>query len=153
MGVTLGFCYRASPVICSDEGTRTWEASLDYRPSGAPGCLAPHLWLEDGASLYDLFGPGLTLLAFGEAAAECFGQARAEADVSGIPLQTIRLGDADLQALYGAPLALVRPDQIIAWRGELWPGPSLFGHVTLVRSERSAIAALVTDLLEAGELA
>ena len=26
-------------------------------------------------------------------------------------------------------------------------------HVTLVRSERSAIAALVTDLLEAGELA
>jgi len=29
----------------------------------------------------------------------------------------------------------------------------LFGHVTLVRSERSAIAALVTELLEAGELA
>jgi len=30
---------------------------------------------------------------------------------------------------------------------------ALFGHVTLQRSERSAIAALVTDLLEAGELA
>nr|WP_307220369.1 PhoH family protein [Microbacterium sp. SORGH_AS_0888] len=29
---------------------------------------------------------------------------------------------------------------------------SLFGHITLVRSERSAIAALVTDLLESGEL-
>ncbi len=29
---------------------------------------------------------------------------------------------------------------------------ALFGHVTLTRSERSAIAALVTDLLEAGEL-
>lgn len=29
---------------------------------------------------------------------------------------------------------------------------ALFGHLTLVRSERSAIAALVTDLLEAGEL-
>ena len=29
----------------------------------------------------------------------------------------------------------------------------LFGHVTLMRSERSAIAALVTELLEAGELA
>lgn len=29
---------------------------------------------------------------------------------------------------------------------------SLFGHVTLQRSERSAIAALVTDLLEQGEL-
>ncbi len=33
------------------------------------------------------------------------------------------------------------------------PQDDLFGHVTLVRSERSAIAALVTDLLEAGELA
>jgi PhoH-like ATPase len=31
-------------------------------------------------------------------------------------------------------------------------GQSLFGHVTLTRSERSAIAALVTDLLEVNEL-
>lgn len=35
---------------------------------------------------------------------------------------------------------------------ETLKGHSLFGHVTLQRSERSAIAALVTDLLEAGEL-
>ena len=35
---------------------------------------------------------------------------------------------------------------------ETLKGHDLFGHVTLTRSERSAIAALVTDLLEAGEL-
>lgn len=35
---------------------------------------------------------------------------------------------------------------------ETLKGHDLFGHVTLMRSERSAIAALVTDLLEAGEL-
>ncbi|MFT4050946.1 MAG: PhoH family protein [Microbacterium sp.] len=35
---------------------------------------------------------------------------------------------------------------------ETLKGHRLFGHVTLTRSERSAIAALVTDLLEAGEL-
>ena len=35
---------------------------------------------------------------------------------------------------------------------ETLKGHSLFGHVTLMRSERSAIAALVTDLLEDGEL-
>jgi len=35
---------------------------------------------------------------------------------------------------------------------ETLKGHGLFGHVTLTRSERSAIAALVTDLLEAGEL-
>lgn len=35
---------------------------------------------------------------------------------------------------------------------ETLKGHDLFGHVTLTRSERSAIAALVTDLLEGGEL-
>ncbi|MCJ1706948.1 PhoH family protein [Microbacterium sp. VKM Ac-2923] len=35
---------------------------------------------------------------------------------------------------------------------ETLKGHGLFGHVTLTRSERSAIAALVTELLEAGEL-
>lgn len=35
---------------------------------------------------------------------------------------------------------------------ETLKGHDLFGHVTLMRSERSAIAALVTELLEAGEL-
>ena len=35
---------------------------------------------------------------------------------------------------------------------ETLKGHDLFGHVTLMRSERSAIAALVTDLLEQGEL-
>ncbi|MFT4220858.1 MAG: PhoH family protein [Microbacterium sp.] len=36
---------------------------------------------------------------------------------------------------------------------ETLKGHDIFAHVTLQRSERSAIAALVTDLLEAGELA
>jgi PhoH-like ATPase len=36
---------------------------------------------------------------------------------------------------------------------ETLKGHGLFGHVTLMRSERSAIAALVTELLEASELA
>jgi len=35
---------------------------------------------------------------------------------------------------------------------ETLKGHDLFGHVTLMRSERSPIAALVTDLLETGEL-
>lgn len=36
---------------------------------------------------------------------------------------------------------------------ETLKGHALFGHITLTRSERSAIAALVTDLLEGNELA
>ncbi len=36
---------------------------------------------------------------------------------------------------------------------ETLKGHSLFGHITLMRSERSAIAALVTEMLESNELA
>ncbi len=36
---------------------------------------------------------------------------------------------------------------------ETLKGNALFGHITLTRSERSAIAALVTELLEGTELA
>jgi PhoH-like ATPase len=36
---------------------------------------------------------------------------------------------------------------------ETLKGHPLFGHITLTRSERSAIAALVTELLEFGEIA
>jgi len=36
---------------------------------------------------------------------------------------------------------------------ETLKGHSLFGHITLTRSERSAIAALVTEMLESNELA
>jgi len=36
---------------------------------------------------------------------------------------------------------------------ETLKGHALFGHITLTRSERSAIAALVTDMLESNELA
>jgi PhoH-like ATPase len=31
-------------------------------------------------------------------------------------------------------------------------GHELFGHITLMRSERSAIAALVTEMLESGDM-
>jgi hypothetical protein len=38
--------------------------------------------------------------------------------VMGLDLRVVRHEDAGLRALYGAPLALIRPDQVVAWRGE-----------------------------------
>ena len=35
-----------------------------YTPSTVPGCRTPHLWREDGSSLYDAMGPEFTLLRF-----------------------------------------------------------------------------------------
>ena len=35
-----------------------------FTPSTAPGCRAPHFFLDDGRSLYGAFGAGYTLLRF-----------------------------------------------------------------------------------------
>jgi 2-polyprenyl-6-methoxyphenol hydroxylase-like FAD-dependent oxidoreductase len=120
-GVVLGYCYRGSPVIASEQSQEDWQPSREYVPSGIPGCLAPHRWLADGRSLYDLFGSGFTLLALGDAAPAEVDAARSQAERGGVPLEVVVLNDPSLETLYGAPLVLVRPDQIIAWRGRAWP--------------------------------
>ena len=116
LGVILGYCYATSSIVIDDGTMADWTRSRDYIPQAIPGCLAPHAWLADGRSLYDTFGPGFTLLVFGEASA---ADAVAEARAAAVPLIIVTL-PADLEALYGAPLVLVRPDQHIAWRGAAW---------------------------------
>ena len=119
LGVVLGICYHNSPVIL-DDGTPTAPPSRDYTPSAAPGCLAPHAWLPDGRSLYDLFGADLTLLAIGGGLDEAIATGLREAAASVAPLTVLTLDDERLAKLYGARLALIRPDQIVAWRGTAW---------------------------------
>lgn len=125
LGVVLGYCYARSPVIVDDGTASTWRRSRDYVPSAVPGCLAPHHWLEDGRSLYDLFGSGFTLLAFDGAADADIAAARDEAARSGIPLEIVELRDPELGARYEARLALIRPDQHVAWRGDTWPAETV----------------------------
>ena len=119
LGVVLGLRYRHSPVIV-DDGTPAQPPSRDYTPSAAPGCLAPHAWMADGRSLYDLFGAGMTLLVLGGGQDAAITSARGEADASGTPLTVLVLDYGRLPDLYGAPLALIRPDQVVAWRGRTW---------------------------------
>ena len=129
LGVVLGYCYADSPVIAG-EGGGDAPRSRDYQPSSAPGCLAPHHWLDGDRSLYDLFGDGFTLLAFG-ADDDAVAAARAEATATGTPLAILELDDPALGALYAAPMTLIRPDQHVAWRGASWPaGQDLLERVT-----------------------
>ncbi|HEY5712801.1 MAG TPA: FAD-dependent monooxygenase [Allosphingosinicella sp.] len=130
LGVVLGFCYENSPIIVADAGSAAWERSREYRPSAAPGCLAPHRWLDDGGSLYDLFGQGFTLLVLGNRDGEDVAQAKREAAAAQIPLKVVVLEDPSLAELYQAKRALIRPDQHVAWRGDSWPGGDLFGIVS-----------------------
>lgn len=119
LGVVLGYRYENSPVI-ADDGSPAWTRSRDYVPSAVPGSLAPHRWLADGRSLYDLFGPGFTLLVFADDSAADIDVARAEAAQTATPLAVVVVIDPGLAALYGATRALIRPDQHVAWRGDAW---------------------------------
>ena len=84
-----------------------------------PGCRAPHLWLADGGSLYDALGPNYTLLRFDPQAdtASLVEAARRR----GLPLHVVDVEAEGARELYPHRLALVRPDQHIAWRGDGCP--------------------------------
>ena len=116
-GVTFGGRYDASPLIVKDGTTVPKDAPNSYVPTASPGGRAPHAWLEDGTSLYDRFGFEWTLLVLGPnpPGADTFRQLAA---ARGVDLTTVRLDSPALLALYEAPLVLIRPDQIVAWRGQ-----------------------------------
>lgn len=114
-GITFGGRYDGSPVIVSDGTAPPPDSPNAYVPTACPGGRAPHLWLADGRSLYDVLGFELTLLVLDRTAdATPF---RAAADALKIPLSIVPLTEAGPRDLYGADLALIRPDQIVAWRG------------------------------------
>ncbi len=120
LGVILGLRYANSPIIVSDGSEPPPEHFMLYVPSAHPGCLAPHLWLDDGSSLYDHFGPGFTLLATDGDTAGAHALVTA-AKARGVPLKLLVPGDERLRARYGARFALIRPDQHVGWRGDTIP--------------------------------
>ena len=115
-GVTFGGRYDASPIIVNDGTTAPPDAANSYAPCATPGGRPPHAWLPDGRSLFDTFHSEWTLLVLGPepadtAAFETAGQAR------GLELKVVHQGSGEILALYEAPMVLIRPDQIVAWRG------------------------------------
>jgi 2-polyprenyl-6-methoxyphenol hydroxylase-like FAD-dependent oxidoreductase len=121
LGIVLGLCYE-SQWIAKEAGDPPPVEAINYTPSARPGCLAPHAWLPDGRSLYDLFGSGFALLVAHGAHESEVEKAMAEAEALGVPLKVVRPQGLDLAALYGADLTLIRPDQHVAWRGAQWDG-------------------------------
>jgi len=123
LGVQLGARYDGSPLIVADTAPPS-DSWVVYTPSSIPGGRAPHVWLADervhGNSLYDRFDCGFTLLRLGPHAPDV-SALRAAAARLNIPLKTVRIDDADVRELYGCDLALVRPDQYVAWRGNKEP--------------------------------
>jgi 2-polyprenyl-6-methoxyphenol hydroxylase-like FAD-dependent oxidoreductase len=115
-GITFGTRYTASPVVPSETSEPPPDLPNVYEPSASPGGRAPHLWVADDRSLFDTFGFEWTLLRLGPTppAAERFVQA---ARRSRLDLEAVDVPSTEARDLYEAPLALIRPDQTVAWRG------------------------------------
>ena len=123
-GITFGTRYDNSPIIVADGTSPPPDQANAYEPTACPGGRAPHLWFDQEAakpiSLYDQFGFEFTLLKLdGCRRAEVDALQNAAADLE-IPLSTVSLPGEGARALYGADLALIRPDQIVAWRGNTY---------------------------------
>jgi 2-polyprenyl-6-methoxyphenol hydroxylase-like FAD-dependent oxidoreductase len=115
-GITFGGRYDGSPIIISDGTAPPPERPNEYVPTACPGGRAPHLWLADGRSLYDTLGFEFTLLRLGPKPADAAPFVDA-ARAQGMPLAVVDVADSEARDLYAADLALIRPDQIVAWRG------------------------------------
>ena len=120
LGIQLGARYDASPLIVADGTNPPPDSAVDYVPSACPGGRAPHVWLDDGASIHDRFGKWFTLLKFGMADTNTasFGAA---ASAQNVPLDIIDISEQAARDLYQCGFALIRPDHHVAWRGDALP--------------------------------
>jgi hypothetical protein len=105
-GITFGGRYDGSPAIVADGTSPPADAMNTYVPSACPGGRPPHAWLPDGGSLYDLFGFEWTLLCMGKAP-----------EAGSTDVKIVQVDNKSLRDAYQAEYALIRPDQIVAWRG------------------------------------
>ncbi|MGA0571328.1 FAD-dependent oxidoreductase [Variovorax sp. VNK109] len=122
-GLNFGYYYDASPLIAYDGEKQPAYGMDTFTPSTVPGCRTPHLWLDDGRSLYDAMGPEFTLLRLDTSVdvTPIVDAARRR----GLPLVVLDVKSAGAAGLYKEALVLSRPDQHVAWRGNAAPRDAL----------------------------
>ena len=119
-GVTFGGRYTHSPLIVEDGTQAPADAANTYIPSACPGGRPPHAWLPDGSSLFDHFNFEWTLLVLGEDKGPLAQDALKFSEAAlqcHLDFKVLRFDSQELLDLYEANLVLIRPDQIVAWRG------------------------------------
>ena len=118
-GLNFGSFYDASPLIAYDGESPPGYTMYTFTASTVPGCRTPHVWLEDGRSLYDAMGDDYTLLRMDSSIdTQPLQQAAA---ARGMPLKVVDVTGDEARMVYREALLLSRPDQHVAWRGHSLP--------------------------------
>lgn len=115
-GVTFGERVDASPIVFGDPARAPADQANAYLPSTEPGGRLPHRWLAGERSLYDLLGFEWTVIAPPHAQAEA-EQLAGAGRAAGLDVTVLALSAQEAGGLLDEGLLLVRPDQVIAWRG------------------------------------
>ena len=122
--IDMGYQYR-SAIIIDDGSPDADPPGSDYQPTAAPGCRAPHLWLNTNTSTIDLFDRHPVLLtapgggAWRDAAA-------AASHALGTPVDSHVITNPQWPAQYGLTptgAVLIRPDGHVTWRSPTTPRP------------------------------
>ncbi len=120
LGIVLGARYDGSPLIVGDGSRPPPDDSAKYTPSTIPGGRLPHYWIGDKESIFDKLGPWFNVLKIGPEAPSVAAFEKAAADLC-IPIRIVEVAEPGTLRLYGSNILLVRPDQHIAWRGNVVP--------------------------------
>jgi tetracenomycin A2 monooxygenase-dioxygenase len=124
----MGYQYHSAAVI-QDGSPDADLAGADYVPNAAPGCRAPHLWIETQRgrlSTIDLFDRDFVLLT-AEPGALWRVAAETVSLELGVPVVSHLISEPDWHYLYGISprgAVLVRPDGHVAWRRRTLPRPA-----------------------------
>ena len=146
MASTSAIVYEGSPLIVPDGTPEAEDTVSTYLPTARPGSRAPHVWLEDGSSILDLFGKGFVLLRFGADPPAVDGL-REAARARDMPLRVVDIVHPEAQRLYQRRLVLVRPDGQSAWRADVEPADAL-GIIDVVRGAAPASRDTATRAAE-----
>jgi hypothetical protein len=119
IGIHCGYRYAGSPVISHESGVAPPWQWRRIVPTTWPGGRVPSVRTADGTSVHDLLGNGFTLVDLSGAKR---GAALAEqAARRGVPITHLVVDDDVVRRVWERDLVLVRPDQLVAWRGDRPP--------------------------------
>ena len=107
--------YAGSPVICGPHGAASGATGQHDFSARAGYHLAP-LPLPDDRDLWDMLGPGFTLMNL-RGNADLGNRFERAARSRNMPLTILDLTEFSLADTYNAEAILVRPDNFIAWAG------------------------------------